>query len=152
MLGGPAYFVSASRPLCFHSISSGPMDEACVRQAPHPSPGCSSRGRASPAPPPAESLVTAQQRIRRKLRADGKRGLHSRPESRLYLGASPGGSGGKESTRQCRRPRFHPCVRKIPWRRRWLPTPEFLPGESYDRRNYWAVVHGATKSLTQLSD
>ena len=128
------------------------MDEACVCQAPHPSPGCSSRGRASPAPPPAESLVTAQQRIRRKLRADGKRGLHSRPESRLYLGASPGGSGGKESTRQCRRPRFHPCVRKIPWRRRWLPTPEFLPGESYDRRNYWAVVHGATKSLTQLSD
>ena len=30
---------------------------------------------------------------------------------------------------QCRRPRFHPWVRKIPWNRKW-PTPVFLPGES----------------------
>ena len=26
--------------------------------------------------------------------------------------------------------RFNPWVRKIPWRRAWLPTPVFLPGES----------------------
>ena len=25
---------------------------------------------------------------------------------------------------------FNPWVRKIPWRRQWLPTPVFLPGES----------------------
>ena len=25
--------------------------------------------------------------------------------------------------------RFHPWVRKIPWRREWQPTPVFLPGE-----------------------
>ena len=27
------------------------------------------------------------------------------------------------------RPRFDPWVRKIPWRREWLPTPVFLSGE-----------------------
>ena len=31
---------------------------------------------------------------------------------------------------QCRRPRLDPWVGKIPWRREWLPTPVFLPGES----------------------
>ena len=30
---------------------------------------------------------------------------------------------------QCRRPGFEPWVRKIPWKREWLPTPLFLPGE-----------------------
>ena len=30
---------------------------------------------------------------------------------------------------QCERPRFDPWVGKIPWRRAWQPTPEFLPGE-----------------------
>ena len=30
---------------------------------------------------------------------------------------------------QCRRPRFDPWVRKIPWRKEWLPTPVFLPRE-----------------------
>ena len=24
-----------------------------------------------------------------------------------------------------------PWVRKVPWRRKWQPTPEFLPGESH---------------------
>ena len=28
-----------------------------------------------------------------------------------------------------RRPGFDPCVGKIPWRREWLLTPIFLPGE-----------------------
>jgi len=32
---------------------------------------------------------------------------------------------------QCRRPRFDPWVGKIPWRREWLPTPVFWPGESH---------------------
>ena len=26
------------------------------------------------------------------------------------------------------------CVGKIPWRREWLPTPVFLPGESHGQR------------------
>ena len=32
-----------------------------------------------------------------------------------------------------RRPGFDPWVRKIPWRKKWLPTPVFLPGESQGR-------------------
>ena len=36
---------------------------------------------------------------------------------------------------QCRRPGFNPWVRKIPWRREWLPTPVFLPGESHGQRS-----------------
>ena len=29
---------------------------------------------------------------------------------------------------------FHPWVWKIPWRRKWQPTPVFLPGESHGWR------------------
>ena len=36
---------------------------------------------------------------------------------------------------QCRRPRFNPCVGKIPWRREWLPTLVFLPGEFHGQRS-----------------
>ena len=46
----------------------------------------------------------------------------------------PGGTSGKESACQCRRPKrpvFHLWVRKIPWRRAWQPTPAFLPVESH---------------------
>ena len=30
---------------------------------------------------------------------------------------------------------FHPWVEKVPWRREWLPTPVFFPGESHGERN-----------------
>ena len=33
------------------------------------------------------------------------------------------------------RPGFDPWVRKIPWRRKWLPTPVFLPGEFHGQRS-----------------
>ena len=46
-----------------------------------------------------------------------------------------GGAGGKESTCQCRRHRFNPWVRKIPWSRKWHPTPLFLPGEFHGQRS-----------------
>ena len=36
---------------------------------------------------------------------------------------------------QCGRPGFDPWVGKIPWRRKWQPTPVFLPGESHERRS-----------------
>ena len=36
---------------------------------------------------------------------------------------------------QCRRPGFDLWVRKIPWRREWKPTPEFLLGKSHRRRS-----------------
>ena len=53
---------------------------------------------------------------------------------------------------QCRRPEFDSWVGNIPWRREWLPTPVFLPGEFQDRGAWQAIVHGVTKSFTQLSD
>ena len=39
--------------------------------------------------------------------------------------------GGKESACQCRRRKFDPWVRKIPWRRKWQPNPVFLPGKCH---------------------
>ena len=35
----------------------------------------------------------------------------------------------------CRGPRFNPWVGKIPWRRKWLPTPVVLPGELHGQRS-----------------
>ena len=42
---------------------------------------------------------------------------------------------GKESACQCGRHRFNPWVWKIPWRRKWQPTPVFLPGKFHEQRN-----------------
>ena len=36
---------------------------------------------------------------------------------------------------QCRRPGFDPWVRKMPWRKKWQPTPVFLPRESHGLRS-----------------
>ena len=47
----------------------------------------------------------------------------------------PGGSEGKSICLQCRRPGFDPWVRKIPWRRKWQPTPVLLPGKSHGQRS-----------------
>ena len=43
-------------------------------------------------------------------------------------------SWGKEG-RRCKRLRFNPQVGKIPCRRKWQPTPVFLPGKSLGQRN-----------------
>ena len=42
---------------------------------------------------------------------------------------------GKESACQCKRLGFDPWVGKIPRRRKWQPTPVFLPRESHGQRN-----------------
>ena len=55
----------------------------------------------------------------------------------MYQGF-PGGSTGKEHTCQWRKSkilRFNIWVKKIPWRRKWHPTPVFLPGESHGQRS-----------------
>ena len=52
----------------------------------------------------------------------------------IYLGL-PWWLSGKESIYQCRRCKFYPWVEKIPWRRKWLPTPVFLLGESHGQRS-----------------
>ena len=33
------------------------------------------------------------------------------------------------------------------WRRKWQPTPVFLPGEPYGQRSQWATVQGGHKKL-----
>ena len=55
---------------------------------------------------------------------------------------------------QCRNPRrqeFSPWIGKIPWRRKWQPTPVFLPGESHGQRSLAGYGHVVTKSQTQRS-
>ena len=70
----------------------------------------------------------------------------------LHFQAFPGGSDGKASVYQCRRPGFDPWVGKIPWRRKWQPTP-LLPRKSHGRRSLvQATAHGVAKSWTRLSD
>ena len=46
----------------------------------------------------------------------------------------PRWTSGKESACQCRRQGFYPWVEKIVWRRKWQPTPVFLPGKSHGQR------------------
>ena len=41
---------------------------------------------------------------------------------------------------------FSPWVGKIPWRREWLPTPVFLPGEFHGRGVWRATVHRIAES------
>ena len=41
---------------------------------------------------------------------------------------------------QCRRRGFHPLVGKIPWRRKWQPTPVFLPEISQGQRSLASYV------------
>ena len=68
----------------------------------------------------------------------------------------PGGSGGEESARSAGgegRPGLGPWAGKIPWRRKWQPTPVFLPGESHGQRSladYSPWCRRATQ-LKQLS-
>ena len=37
--------------------------------------------------------------------------------------------------RRCKRHRFSPWVRKIPWSRKWQPTAVFLPGKFHGQRS-----------------
>ena len=36
------------------------------------------------------------------------------------------------------------------WRRKWQPTPVFLPGESQGRGTWWAAVYGVAQSRIRL--
>ena len=54
----------------------------------------------------------------------------SQPRDRTWLSCT-----GKESAYQRRRHSFDPWVRKIPWRRKWQPTPVSLPGKSHGHRS-----------------
>ena len=50
----------------------------------------------------------------------------------------PSGTNAKESAchcRRCKRHRFDPWVRTIPWNRKWQPAPVFLPGKFHGQRS-----------------
>ena len=49
----------------------------------------------------------------------------------IVLLGLPRWQGAKESSCQCRRHGFDSWVGKSRWRRKWLPTPVFLPGKSH---------------------
>jgi len=56
----------------------------------------------------------------------------------------------------CRRPRFYPWVRKIPWRREWQLIPVFLPEKSQEKRSLvgygpWGHKELKTTELVTLS-
>ena len=64
----------------------------------------------------------------------------------------PGGSEVKASARSVGDQDLIPVLGRFPWRRKWHPTPVFLPGESHGRRNLvgyspWGCKNGtlATK-------
>ena len=63
----------------------------------------------------------------------------------------PGGTSGKESACQCKglkRHRFDIWVRKIPWSRKWQPTPVSWLENPMGRGTQWATVHGVAESNT----
>ena len=50
----------------------------------------------------------------------------------------PGGASGKElacQRRRCKNRRFDPWIGKMPWKRKWQPTPVFSPRESHGQRS-----------------
>ena len=56
---------------------------------------------------------------------------------------------GKESTCQCRRHGFNSWARKIPWRKKWQPTPVVLPGKSHGHRSLVGCSPGGCKRVRQ---
>ena len=68
----------------------------------------------------------------------------------VNLWGFPGCARGKEPACQCTRHKrcwFDLWVRKIPWRRKWLPTPVFWPGEFHGLESPPGL-----KESTQLND
>ena len=59
---------------------------------------------------------------------------------------------GKEPACQCRRSRFSPWVRKIPWGRKRQPTPVILPGKSHGQKSLAGYSLWGRKNQTVPSD
>ena len=53
---------------------------------------------------------------------------------------------------RCGRCGFDPCLGRIPWRRKWQPTPVFLFESCMDRGAWQVAVHVVANSQTQPSD
>ena len=83
--------------------------------------------------------------------------IQSHDHSPICLVGLPRWCSGQESACQCRRHkrcRFSPWVGKIPWRRKWQPTPVFLAGEFHGLRSlvgYTPLGHKESDMTEQLS-
>ena len=64
-----------------------------------------------------------------------------------------GSTSGKEPACQCRKRKrkgFNPWVGKMPWRRKWQPTPVSLPGESRGQRRRESCSPWVARNQTRL--
>ena len=73
----------------------------------------------------------------------------------LLCACLPRWCSGKESACQRRRRGFNPWVGKIPWRRKWQPTPVFLPGKFRGQRglvgySLWGCKESDTTEHTHM--
>ena len=81
-------------------------------------------------------------------------------ERHKYTRGLPRWLSGKESAWQCReqkRHRFNPWVGKIPWGRKWHPTPVFLPGRPHGQRSLagyspWSFSQSVTTECLSTMD
>ena len=84
--------------------------------------------------------------LQRLVEAMGKFSLGASSMKQLYqyVNSSPHPTGGSvvRVSLQCRRHKFDPWVRKIPWR---IPSRIFAWENPIDRGSWWAIVHGVTK-------
>ena len=83
---------------------------------------------------------------------EGKDGLNIRKSVDSCVTTSLVAQTAKNLCLQCRRSRFDPWVEKSPWRRKWQPSPVFLPGKVPGQRSLGDTAHGVAKSQTGLSD
>ena len=65
--------------------------------------------------------------------------------------STPGGSDGKESACNAGDPRLIPGLRKSPGERNGNPLKYSCPENPMNRGAWWAMVHGVSKSQTELS-
>ena len=111
-------------------------NEACIREPPPPIRASASKGPACG----GQSLLTRPGRLCLTI---------------CMTWCFPGGGSGKEPTCQCRRRkrcRFSPWVGKVPCRRKWQPTPVFLPGilvrySPMDREAQQAIQSTGSQSI-----
>ena len=72
----------------------------------------------------------------------------------VYICGFLGGSVVKNLPADAGDVKFDPLVRKIPWRRKWQPTPVFLPGKSHRQRSLvgyspWGRKSESVSEVTQ---
>ena len=64
------------------------------------------------------------------------------------MGFPDGSEDVSPAMQETQRPGFDPWVEKIPWKRKWQPTPVFLPGKSLG----WRRLLGYSPRVRKESD